>query len=657
MPDGNLQDFFQQGTGTDAGQLHAGNAITIGTSAGAKSVVFSNDIGQVHMAVNPSAGTITVNLPTSGGTFLLSGQAVQGIGVSTGGNTSGNTGTTIGTVVLVGGNNMTLSQSTAAGSLATITISGMDVVEGIGISTAGNTSGNSGTRTGTMVFDGGAGIVLSQVTGAATNTISIINSWSTGTTVSQVTSANVVGANVGRFANEGHQHAGIAAAGISNIGNTSGTSGTQFGSIVLAGGNNVTLSQSTGAGIHTITISTPNMFAGGVSTGGNTSGSTGTVSSQVVFVGSNAIILSQSTGGASNATISIINSWSTGTTVSQVTSNNVVGANVGRFANEGHQHAGIAAEGISNIGNTSGTSGTQLGTIVWAGGNNITLSQSTGAGIHTITISAGGGTISSYENLPAVSFAVTNMSGASISIAAAFTVPEAISISFIRIPIQMTTNSTTIASTAGAMNASAEQYSTFNAVVYSVATGANSRSLTSVASGSAGFTQRNSISVAANGTQYSITQAYTYQVEGSSSSTSNGYSISNTNYSFVTTNWQSLFTTIRWLDVNFANSLSVGPYWLIMGVSSSSTTNSTGVSAATNCRVAYSQNYGIQVGNIAGATLQPGIMGSTNVTSGGAWGYGSFSTAGGATTGVLPMSAISTNTNIIRAYFQMIRSA
>lgn len=49
--------------------------------------------------------------------------------------------------------------------------------------------------------------------------------------------------------------AGIASAGMSNVGNTSGTSGLISQQLVLAGGNNVTLSQSVNGGSATVTIS------------------------------------------------------------------------------------------------------------------------------------------------------------------------------------------------------------------------------------------------------------------------------------------------------------------------------------------------------------------------------------------------------------------
>src|SRR5262245_66131282 len=99
-------------------KLHvSGQAVIIGSDAGFKSVILSNDVAELHLAGNPTANR-TITLPDSSGTILLSGQAIQGLGVSTGGNTAGDTGTTQGTVVLAGGKQITLSQPTAGGSLA-----------------------------------------------------------------------------------------------------------------------------------------------------------------------------------------------------------------------------------------------------------------------------------------------------------------------------------------------------------------------------------------------------------------------------------------------------------------------------------------------------------------------------------------------------------
>ena len=97
--------------------------------------------------------------------------------------------------------------------------------------------------------------------------------------------------------------AGITA-GLSNIGNTSGDTGAVTGRLIFAGGNNITLSGSTNGGSMTITVSAPNLGAGagytaGMSDIGNTSGTTGLVQSQLVFAGGNNVTLSQSVNGQS----------------------------------------------------------------------------------------------------------------------------------------------------------------------------------------------------------------------------------------------------------------------------------------------------------------------------------------------------------------------
>jgi hypothetical protein len=304
---------------------------TTGTTQGTYVLAGGNNITLSQSTAVGSLATVTISAANSG-------TVVSGIGVSTGGNTSGSTGTTVGTVVFAGGNQITLSQSTAVGSLATITISGRDAVFGAGISTGGNTSGTSGTNTGTFVLVGINGITLSQATGAGGNTV----------TISGITQS---------------VQPAVTAIGVSTGGNTAGTTGTTQGTYVLAGGNQITLSQSTAAGsLATVTISGRDaVFGVGVSTGGNTSGTTGTTLGTYVLAGGNNITLSQSTAAGSLATV----------TISAANSATVV--------------SGL---GVSTGGNTSGSTGTTLGTIVFAGGNQITLSQSTAAGsLATITIS------------------------------------------------------------------------------------------------------------------------------------------------------------------------------------------------------------------------------------------------------------------------------
>jgi hypothetical protein len=78
-------------------------------------------------------------------------------GVSTGGNTLGNTGTQTGQVVFVGGNNVTLSVATAAGGAQTITISGANA-GGAQTGISGIIAGTQTQTVGTLSFADGNGI-------------------------------------------------------------------------------------------------------------------------------------------------------------------------------------------------------------------------------------------------------------------------------------------------------------------------------------------------------------------------------------------------------------------------------------------------------------------------------------------------------------------
>jgi hypothetical protein len=329
-----------------------------------------------------------------------------------------------------------------------------------------------------------------------------------------------------------------------------------------------------------------------------------------------------------------------GTTTSTVAATQMVGPNEWNSAH--NMYYTLAG----NTFNSSTISGTD---VQWAASG---PSISIGASGSSIIISSPP-FISSYQNIPVPGHNATTASfnGASQSYAAAFILPEPGSFSFLRILVSMTTGSTTLATTAATLSASINITSTWNAVVYSLGTGANSRSLQSVASGSNSWVGQQSISVAANGTQYSITQNQTYYVEGGSTTTSSTSAFSTSNYSFASS-LQSNLSGGRFLDINFANSLSAGPYWLVIGYSSSSATNSTGISNASANIIKYSNHYIVSQVNSAF-----GIMNSTNLTSGAMLGAGVFSTAGGGTTNSIPISAISSTASHPYIGFQMLRSA
>lgn len=161
-------------------------------------------------------------------------------------------------------------------------------------------------------------------------------------------------------------------AGLSNIGNTSGDTGLVSNRLVFAGGNNVTLSGSTNGQSATITISAAaggGALSAGLSNIGNTSGDTGLASQQLVFAGGNNITLSGSTNGGS-MTVSIS------------------APNLG---------AGNAfSAGISTQGNTAGTTGLVSQQIQFVGTNDIVLSQSVNGNSATLSVGRSAPTLQAW---------------------------------------------------------------------------------------------------------------------------------------------------------------------------------------------------------------------------------------------------------------------
>jgi hypothetical protein len=399
--------------GGGTGSISAGT-----TRATLGEVVFSNS-NNVSFGVNGQTVTASYTAPVVSNAIQSVGSAtgsgtntsrfaaddhvhagVFSMGVSTGGNTVGDTRVDVGRFVLVGGNNVTLSQATAAGALNTITISARPAYSA-GMSTLGNTSGDTGFGSDRLVLAGINQISLSGSTNAGSMTISI---------------------------------SGRTPGGFAIGGNTTGTSIiVTSGTLTLAGGNNITLSQANGSAV---TISGPNQFTGGFSTGGNTLGDTGLVTGRLVLAGGPNITLSGSTD-AGSITVSIsggagaagntgsISAGTTRATLGEVVfsnSNNVSfgvngqtvtasytapvvsnaiqsvgsatgsGTNTSRFAADDHVHAGVFSMGVSTGGNTLGDTRVDVGRFVLVGGANITLSQGTAAGaLNTITISGAAG--------------------------------------------------------------------------------------------------------------------------------------------------------------------------------------------------------------------------------------------------------------------------
>lgn len=257
-----------------------------------------------------------------------------------------------GTMTLAGGNNITLSQNGNA-----VTISGAAVAAGsntLGMSNLGNSVGTSGVISGSAVrfaLAGGNNVTLSQSINASSATITI-------------SAASQTVQTQNRF-------------NLTLSGNTAGVMAqVSSGTLTLAGGNNITLSQNGNA----VTISGAAGGGGGgiALSNSQTMYSSGTVN---LVEGGGAITIASSAGGQSfNFSVPNVSSLSATGALSISTNVSTISIGVPAFS-----------AGISTIGNTAGVSGTASNQVVFAGGNNITLSQSTDAGGNTITINGGAG--------------------------------------------------------------------------------------------------------------------------------------------------------------------------------------------------------------------------------------------------------------------------
>jgi hypothetical protein len=299
-------------------------------------------VAGANITISQSGGTVTIIGNTNSGatTFLL--------GVSTDGNSAGTTGTVNNQMELVGGANITLSQSKNANS-GTITIVGAVPSGSLGMSNLGNTSGTTGVVSGSnlrYLIVGGNNVTLSQSINGSSGTL----------TISANQTANVHNLTIS--------------------GNTSGVlAAVSSGTLTLAGGNNITLSQAGNA----VTISAfTESQSFGMSNIGNTSGTTGIASGsnmQFVLAGGNNITLSQSINGASGTiTVSGIGPGNVAQSVGTIAQS---GTNTGSYAAIDHIHAGVPLAGVSTMGNTAGSTAMLAGKVFLVGGNHITLSMST----------------------------------------------------------------------------------------------------------------------------------------------------------------------------------------------------------------------------------------------------------------------------------------
>jgi hypothetical protein len=331
--------------------------------------------------------------------------------------------------------------------------------------------------------------------------------------------------------------------------------------------------------------------------------------------------------------------------------------------NSATSHALICEGGfIQAVGNSTTTiaamtangsvSAATAGTVNFNNANGVTFGINGNTITASVAAAGAANTVSFYENFPYLPMTSAISYAQSVSQVVPFMMPYNISASYIRMPITMGAAST--AFTTGVANTSftASIMSTLVAVIYSLGTGANSRSLQSVASGSVGFTQLNSMSINANSTVYSLGTTISYPFEGGTSSYTTGYTNSSATLNFSSNSYTN-FTGVRYLDIPFNNSLAPGQYWMAYGQSTSVATQVAAASMLTGARMTFN-NYVITQPSLT--YLRMGNISATNN-----YGYllaGSFTTAGGViSTASLNLTNISSSASQPTLYFQMIRQS
>jgi hypothetical protein len=385
-------------------------------------------------------------------------------------------------------------------------------------------------------------------------------------------------------------------------GNTSGTTSSQQGTdFWLSGGNGVTLSgssnsilfsvatnyQSQGAYLTTAALSQDSSkYAGtGVTTGGGT-GLSATLNTAGLSFNIPSWITTAMQSNA--ATISNIN-ISGGSTSSNLSNFKLIDSNgVSWSLDTGSKLYATVKTDYQSSGNyltTARASNDAIGlnTALTANGvswtvNSSGVSLNVPAFLTTAALSSQIPTLSYFANNFFGTQTRNNSSGSSL-IVCPITLPYYVSASYIRyILSQNATAVGTGGTTSANTSYSCEIYTTWGLGLYTNGVGASSRSLQQVSSTSVGMTGRTIYTAGAQGSQYTMTLQHTFPRLGfTTNSYSTSYAVSSGSI-VLSSNSNTLFTGNAYLDIPWNSSMSPGIYWLAIGASTSSNSNSSNIS-------------------------------------------------------------------------------
>jgi hypothetical protein len=579
-----------------------------GRKSGTLSISGLSFVNSNNVTFGISAGSLTASVSAAS-----TGQSVT-LGISTFGNTSGTNGFVSGDAIryiFVGTNAVGLSQSIDAGNKsATLTINvAAQTNQNLSLFAAGNTASTSTSsvlNASSIILNGAGGNSIGFSNGSI-----IFSGPVSATTISGVTSANVIGTRGTRFALEDHQHVGVYSVGVSNIGGTSGNTGLLPGQMVLAGGNNITLSVGTAAGsLQTVTIS------------------------------------------AASQTNQTVGMYALGQTT-QNSSTTFDARTLGSFS----------ADGLLTVGFSNGTiqlSAAHLiaGTQTAGGASAVSLVNSNGVSFgmsNSSNITANVGFLSYWANQIQLDNTATTTVANSTSYIAPFFLPLPLSASYLRMPVIMSAQTTTIGTTINT-TITMSYLQTIYAMIYSQGTGGSSRSLMSVTSSSIGWTQVFKYQQAGVTNQATHSYQISYGIEGGSTQTFAASAGQTASTQTLQSSIASDFSGLRYLDIPFGNSLSAGAYWFAYGLSS--TTSTQGTNALTNLAFTHAVivNTNQPLTNVGTGNF--GNMGAATATSQDIlFGIGSYTSNAIGPVAALAMSNVSSNAKRINPYYQFVRQA
>ena len=310
---------------------------------------------------------------------------------------------------------------------------------------------------------------------------------------------------------------------------------------------------------------------------------------------------------------------------------------------------------ISNINVSAGTTSSNISAVTFSNSNGVTFGIGSGASAGIVTASVAQTYLSFFENVPfPVNTSWTGINQSAVEVQP-FILPQAVSCSYIRVPVSC---SFANSSTTGDANTSMSQaWFSFRSdffVIYTQGTGTNSMNLLSVTSGAAAWTFSNLYTNnPTDGGAWGYTDFITYPTLGGSSTAQVTWSESAPAVTYFTT-LMSNFASAKYFDYPLGVSLSAGNYWIAFGLSGGTSTSGSGNTTTSNIT-------GFGMGGVSrlGANLATVEFGQLNAVNFPASlllvpGLGSYSTnAALFAPASIALSNISLASAPTRIYFQM----